>query len=115
MKQPVLVYSSDSAEEVKKVQERGAEIVSCLLEEATAQLAKLAEDAGYTHIIVAGGETSGAVTRKLGYRSFEIGMSIAPGVPIMIPTGNRKMRIVLKSGNFGDERFFSDAIRMVSM
>lgn len=114
MKQPVLVYSSDSAEEVKKVQEKGAEVVSGLLEEATARLAKLAEDAGYTHIIVAGGETSGAVTRRLGYRSFEIGMSIAPGVPIMIPTGNRKMRIVLKSGNFGDEEFFANAVRMVS-
>jgi uncharacterized protein YgbK (DUF1537 family) len=72
--------------------------------------AEAALNMGYTRIIVAGGETSGAVTRRLGFRSYLIGVSIAPGVPVMVPTENPKIRLVLKSGNFGSETFFTDAI-----
>ena len=50
-----------------------------------ARLAKQAVKAGYTRIIVAGGETSGAVTKALGFDSYLIGESVAPGVPVMIP------------------------------
>lgn len=57
-------------------------------------------------VIIAGGETSGAVTTALGYNSFVIGDSVAPGVPILYPTANAGMALVLKSGNFGDEDFF---------
>lgn len=54
---------------------------------------------------MAGGETSGAVTKALGYEAFEIGPSVAPGVPVMTPLDNRNMKLVLKSGNFGQEDF----------
>ena len=67
---------------------------------------------GYGRIVVAGGETSGAVTRALGFDAFEIGESVAPGVPIMIPVENRQVRLVLKSGNFGQEDFFARALKM---
>lgn len=56
--------------------------------------------------IAAGGETSGAVTLALGFRAFRIGRSIAPGVPILMPTERKGMQLVLKSGNFGAEDFF---------
>ncbi|MFI3174777.1 MAG: 3-oxo-tetronate kinase [Bacillota bacterium] len=110
--EPVLIYSSDTAENVTKIQEIGKEKVAELLESTTAKLAKKAVENGYTRIIVAGGETSSAVAKMLGYHSFEIGQSVAPGVPVMAPLSDKNMRIVLKSGNFGQVDFFDRAVKM---
>ena len=108
----VLVYSSDKPESVKEAQKVGVEKVSELLEQTTAYLAKKAAQNGFNRIIVAGGETSGAVTKILGYDSYIIGESIAPGVPIMVPLENENIRLVLKSGNFGQKDFFMRAVSM---
>lgn len=81
-----------------------------ILEKTMSEVGRRACEAGYTRIVVAGGETSGAVTLALGFNSFLIGESIAPGVPIMIPSENRGIRLVLKSGNFGQEDFFQRAL-----
>lgn len=108
----VLVYSSDEPEKVKEAQKVGSEVVSGILEQTTAYLAKKASENGFSRVIVAGGETSGAVTKSLGYDSYLVGDSIAPGVPIMIPLKNNNMRLVLKSGNFGQMDFFERAINM---
>ncbi|GIO28110.1 3-oxo-tetronate kinase [Ornithinibacillus bavariensis] len=108
----VLVYSSDKPENVKKAQSAGTEKVSHLLEQTTAYLATKAVENGYNRIIVAGGETSGAVTKILGYDSYQIGESIAPGVPIMVPLKNKDLRLVLKSGNFGQKDFFLRAAKL---
>jgi hypothetical protein len=72
--------------------------VSALLENACAQLAQWAIKAGYTKIVVAGGETSGAVTKALGYDAYLIGQSVAPGVPVMAPLAGAGCAVVLKSG-----------------
>lgn len=109
----VLVYSSDTAEQVKESQKLGKEQVAELIEMTISDLAKCLADRGYKHIVVAGGETSGAVTKRLGYFLFEIGKSVAPGVPLMIPPEDRTMRLVLKSGNFGQPDFFELAVNMV--
>ena len=77
-------------------------------------LAQRAVKENYTQIIVAGGETSGAVTKGLGYQSYLIGESIAPGVPIMIPIAEQGLKLVLKSGNFGQPDFFERAIEMTT-
>lgn len=110
----VLVYSSDTPEKVKNYQQFGMETVSALLENATAQLAVRAVDAGFTRIISAGGETSGAVTKALGFSSYHIGESVAPGVPLMIPFDRPEIRLVLKSGNFGQEDFFLRTLAMTA-
>ncbi len=81
-----------------------------LLEKAMAALARLAYDAGLTRIIVAGGETAGAAAKELGFDAFFIGESIAPGVPVMVPLAEPHMRLVLKSGNFGQADFFERAL-----
>ncbi len=112
--QEVLVYSSDSPENVKAVQKSGKERIAQLLEQTAAQLALKAVEEGYTRIIVAGGETSGAVTRALGFDSYIIGESVAPGVPVMIPQNRPEIRLVLKSGNFGQEDFFLRALEITS-
>ncbi|MEA4815820.1 MAG: 3-oxo-tetronate kinase [Lachnospiraceae bacterium] len=106
----MLLYSSDTADNVKEAQKAGD--VSKILEKTMADLAKKAVDSGFKRIIVAGGETSGAVTKALGYDAYVIGESIAPGVPIMIPFGDRSMRVVLKSGNFGQIDFFERAVNI---
>lgn len=106
----VLVYSSDAAENVKEYQKLGKEQIAKLLEDTMSEIAKQLVADGYRHVIVAGGETSGAVTKKLGYHSFQIGKSVAPGVPLMVPVEDKDIRLVLKSGNFGQPDFFERAI-----
>lgn len=107
----VLVYSSDTPDKIKKAQEYGASEIATLLEETTAYVAKKAVSSGYKRIIVAGGETSGAVTKALGYTGYVVGESIAPGVPVMVPISDNSIRLVLKSGNFGQKDFFHRAIK----
>ncbi len=110
----VLVYSSDTPDKVREYQKLGAEKVAAMLEGAAAELAVRAVKAGYTRIISAGGETSGAVTKGLGFSSYWMGESVAPGVPIMVPAERPDIRLILKSGNFGQEDFFGRALSMTA-
>lgn len=87
---------------------------SSVLDRAFSQLALYGTCCGCERLIVAGGETSGAVTRALGYRAFYVGASIAPGVPVLTPKEDPGMRLVLKSGNFGGELFFQEAKEAIS-
>lgn len=107
-----LVYSSAAPEDILKSQELGKERVAAKIEETLSSLAEYASRHGHSRLIIAGGETSGAVTKKLGYSSFYIGPSVAPGVPVMIPLENPRLRLVLKSGNFGQTDFFRRACEM---
>lgn len=111
---PVLIYSSALPDEVKNVQKYGAERISALFETAFARLAVSGIAHGYDKLIVAGGETSGAVTKALGLFTYRIGDSIAPGVPVLVPVGKKKLRLVLKSGNFGDRDFFLKAVQVLT-
>lgn len=106
----VLVYSSADAESVRQTQKLGKEAIAALLENTMSRIAAVLVAEDYRHIIVAGGETSGAVTQALGYHAFQIGKSVAPGVPLMIPVEDKDIRLVLKSGNFGQPDFFERAI-----
>lgn len=108
----VLIYSSDNTENVLNAQKLGRDAISEKLEKLTAEIAVKAVEDRYKRIIIAGGETSSAVTKALAYQSFVIGESIAPGVPIMSPTQNTDLKIVLKSGNFGQVDFFTRALNM---
>lgn len=107
----VLLFSSDNLDNIKRAQIYGSEKISNLLEETMAEIAKRAIGVHYNRIIVAGGETAGAVIKALGYDSYLVGESISPGVPIMIPLIDQKVRVILKSGNFGQIDFFTRAIK----
>ena len=103
------MYATAGAERVRSLQrEHGAERTSEAIEEFFAQIAHGVLENGYTRFVVAGGETSGAVTQALGVSAFRVGPQIAPGVPWMKSTDGR-LDLALKSGNFGDEDFFSSA------
>ena len=56
--------------------------------------------------IVAGGETSGAVTSRLGYTAFLYRSGNLPWVPVLIPEEDEHLQLILKSGNFGGKDFF---------
>lgn len=109
----VLIYSSEEPDKIQECHRLfGKEKVSEKIEGTMSEIAKKAKENGYKRIIVAGGETSGAITKKLGFNSYYIGEDVAPGVPIMIPIEDKSIRLILKSGNFGQEDFFIRAINM---
>lgn len=64
-----------------------------------------------TSIIVAGGETSGAVVDALEVKSARILGIVASGVPSLLSLDDRRLWLVLKSGDFGDPDFFADTIQ----
>ncbi len=109
---PVLVYSTADPEKVKAVQQRlGASDAGHLVEAALASIARGLVDAGVRQLIVAGGETSGAVVQALGIEALRIGAQIDPGVPWTASIGAEPVLLALKSGNFGAPDFFRKAFR----
>jgi uncharacterized protein YgbK (DUF1537 family) len=106
---PALVYSSAEPAVVRGVQEKlGREEAGALVERELAALAKGLVERGVSKLIVAGGETSGAVVGALGVSALEIGPEIDPGVPWTRAIG-RDLVLALKSGNFGARDFFLKA------
>ena len=86
-----------------------------LVEDTLATIAASARALGIRRFVVAGGETSGAVTHALGISRLDIGKEIAPGVPWCFATSdNEPIAITLKSGNFGSENFFAEALASLS-
>lgn len=109
-KQPVLIYSNAVEQDMKELKKKDTfHQASKLIEQIMGDISCAALNKGYNRIIVAGGETSGAVIQKLGVDGFYIGKSVDPGVPELIPLNNNHITLVLKSGNFGAEDFFAKA------
>ncbi len=107
---PILIYSSDNPDTVRGVQaELGREAAGALVERELAATAKALVAKGFTRVIVAGGETSGAVVGALGVSAIEIGPEIDPGVPWTRSMDGRDLVLALKSGNFGAPDFFLKA------
>ena len=109
---PPLVYATAAPESVRAAQEQlGVAKAGALVEEALAALAISAFKAGIRRFVVAGGETSGAVSKALGLTRLDIGAEIAPGVPwTYAKAEGEDLAITLKSGNFGDRDFFTTAL-----
>jgi 3-dehydrotetronate 4-kinase len=83
------------------------------IEKTTGLLARMAvERAGVKNIVVAGGETSGAVIDTLRLQALEIGSNIDPGVPLTRSIGELELNLVCKSGNFGSVDFFVKTLNM---
>ena len=104
-----MVYATTAAAQLKTIQHQyGAETSSQAVEQLFSQLAVKLHAFGVRNFIVAGGETSGVVTQNLKVDSFHIGPQITPGVP-WVKAINGDLFLALKSGNFGDESFFTAA------
>lgn len=113
-----LVYSSGTPEEVSALQSRfGREEIASRLDKLFAETSRALLDLGYRRLVIAGGETSGAVaqavTDHLGAEAMHIGPEIDPGVPILTCKTDQPVALALKSGNFGASDFFAKALRMM--
>ena len=114
-KKAPLIYSSGPPEQIAEVQKKlGREEASALVEETFAEVAAELSKAGLGQLIVAGGETSGAVVSALGINLLEIGPEIDPGVPWTRALDGVDLALALKSGNFGAEDFFEKALEMLA-
>ncbi len=116
--QAPLAYSSGSPEQVAALQDRfGRETVSARLDALFADTARDLLCRGYRRIVVAGGETSGAVAQAvagaLGSPTMLIGPEIDPGVPVLTLGAEAPIALALKSGNFGAPDFFAKALAVM--
>jgi uncharacterized protein YgbK (DUF1537 family) len=110
-----LVYSSADQAEVSTVQRQlGTRRAALLVEEIMGQTAVQAVAHGVGSIVVAGGETSGAVVSALGVTGAAVHKEICVGVPWTLPLRGPRVALALKSGNFGGPDFFSQAIAIAS-
>ncbi|MBC9877073.1 four-carbon acid sugar kinase family protein [Bradyrhizobium sp. INPA01-394B] len=113
---PVLIASSATPDQVSALQARhGRDAAGHAIEQAMADIAEGLVQAGVRRLIVAGGETSGAVVDRLKIPGFLVGVEIAAGVPVLRAVGAAagEMLLALKSGNFGGPEFFSDALGLM--
>jgi uncharacterized protein YgbK (DUF1537 family) len=106
-----VIYSSLPPQELQRVQQAlGARSAAELFETTLGEIAVGLRARGVDLLVVAGGETSGAVVEALGVTGVRIGSEAAPGVPWIHPIDEPDLTLLLKSGNFGAEDFFSTAL-----
>jgi uncharacterized protein YgbK (DUF1537 family) len=113
---PILIASSSAPDEVTALQARhGRDAAGHAIEQAMADIAEGLVQSGVRRLVVAGGETSGAVVDRLKIPGFLVGAEIAAGVPVLRAVGAKDgdMLLALKSGNFGGPEFFSDALELM--
>ena len=109
----MLIYSTAAPEQVTSIQSKlGREQAGELVEQTLGRVARGLVDAGVRRLVVAGGETAGAVVGALGVQGLHIGPEIDPGVPWTFSIGQPTLALALKSGNFGATDFFTKAFRV---
>ncbi len=115
-KGPVLIASSSTPDQVAALQAKhGRDAAGHAIEQTMAAISDGLVAAGVRRLVVAGGETSGAVVDRLDIPAFLVGPEIAAGVPVLrcVGWGKGDAVLALKSGNFGGPDFFDDAIRLM--
>lgn len=135
--QSPLIYATASPDSVAEIQQQlGVEPARIMIETLFEKIAQASFLLGVRNFIVAGGETSGAVVEALGVGYFEIGRTITPGVPHVQFQGELAswssgatwgtcedtanfsqpvtLNLALKSGNFGNENFFFEALEALT-
>ncbi len=112
---PVVIAASAPPDRVAALQARlGREAAGALVENAMAEIAAGLVAKGVRRMVVAGGETSGAVVGRLGVKRLRIGAEIDPGVPwTYAEGGDAPLLLALKSGNFGGRDFFLQAFEQL--
>ncbi|RSL33131.1 four-carbon acid sugar kinase family protein [Salibacterium salarium] len=113
----LLVMANNNDDVVAQTKELGSEeynldsftiskLVSAKLAEASYEIVKVT---GLKRLVIAGGDTSGTILRKLGIEGNYVLKEIEPGIPSGLSIG-KEMLIVLKSGSFGKVDFLAKAI-----
>ena len=112
---PIVIAASAPPDKVAALQQSSAATrAGALIEQTLAQIAEDLVARGVRRLVVAGGETAGAVVSRLGVRSLRIGAEIDPGVPWTYAEGGAApLLLALKSGNFGAPDFFLKAFEVL--
>jgi uncharacterized protein YgbK (DUF1537 family) len=82
------------------------------VERVLGELARRLHGLGVRRLVVAGGESSGAVAGALGITQVRVGPPICPGVPWTV-SDDPELAVAFKSGNFGGPTFFTDAFAVL--
>jgi len=116
-----LLTTSGTPDEVNTVQQLGrskglniAEVGELIAMRLADLVLEILETQPVRGLVIAGGETSGAVCRRLDLGAFRVSRNIEPGVPLCFSLGKFRLPVVLKSGNFGGVDFYAQAIRVIS-
>ncbi|WP_261301372.1 four-carbon acid sugar kinase family protein [Paenibacillus andongensis] len=115
--QDVLIHASNSPLKVAATKVKGVELgygnteVSVIVSNAlSGVIQSVVNETGQQRLLIAGGETSAAVCDKLGIGGLSIWQEIEPGLPSCLTLQTPQRFLVLKSGSFGSEPFFIEAI-----
>lgn len=109
-----LAYSSGDPGTVTAAQEKyGREVVAERLDALFGETAQALVAGGVRRLVIAGGETSGAVVQALGLGALRVGPEIDPGVPILT-NAEGTIALALKSGNFGSMDFLVKALNAMA-
>ena len=111
---PVVISSTAGRVAVDRIHDLlGARPAAAIIERTLAAIANGLARQGVRQMIIAGGETSGAVVDSLGIRTLELGPTIDSGVswtfgkPAFLDGQN--VALAVKPGNFGNPNLFSNA------
>ncbi len=111
---PVLLYTSSDPREVRENQRvHGRVLAGAWFEGVMGAVAGRVVELGFRQIVVAGGETAGAVVKALEIRAMRICAEIDPGVPWTETLGSPPIALALKSGNFGGADFFEKSFSLL--
>ncbi len=105
----VLVYATASADERARTQHIFGDKTAEIVEDILAKTAQHAVGHGARRVVVAGGETSGAVVHALGVESVLVAQEMDTGVPWCLTTAQPELALLLKSGNFGQPDLLTKA------
>lgn len=116
-----LLSTSSAPEEAQRTQAWGAErgmsavaVGEAILRTLSGIVRRVTDSASPAGLIFAGGETSGAMCRRLELGALRVGRNIEPGVPLCFPLGGVRRPVALKSGNFGSEDFYGKALHAIT-
>src|SRR5215216_3006313 len=116
-----LLTTSGTPDDVNTVQELGrsrglniAEVGALIAKRLADLVLEILESQPVRGLLIAGGETSGAVCRRLELGALRVGRNIEPGVPVCFSLGKFQLPVVLKSGNFGGIDFYAKAIDVIN-
>lgn len=113
----VIVHTAGDAEAVRLTKAEGARRglsameISRLVSGAMAEIVHtVVHETGQYRFVIAGGDTSASVCRRLGVKGMTVWKEIQPGLPSCVSVGKQPMMFALKSGSFGTPDFFEAAL-----
>ncbi|MBM7582948.1 uncharacterized protein YgbK (DUF1537 family) [Caldicoprobacter guelmensis] len=116
-RQDAVVYSASSPDKVAATKIKGIEYglstveIARKVSEAIAEVVEgVVQITGQNRLLIAGGDTSAAVCNRLGIKGMMVADEIQPGLPSCVSLSANPMLLVLKSGSFGNDDFFLEAV-----